>query len=185
MRSPKTTRRDEERKPQVTMDTPDVDDLNEDQQEELLIKLAERKGIKLMKQEEFNEAVSQASETSVEKAARELGIDLDEIGRNVKDKPSLDQIKLVDDLAKQIDIVMTSTAFVRGALPFRDKESLYAIRVALRQIRGETPPLHQAGTIAELLSGKGKIPTGVFDTLGKPRKPIFLTPQHLEAAGIG
>jgi len=151
-----------------------------DNKDAILEYLSGEEGVKFVSQEEFDDNVKKATESSAEKAARDLGIDLADRGQETDQGVFIDDMAfVVKGTAKQIDVLNHSTAW-NGKITAKDKLSLHAIRVFCRQLLGERAPAGQASTIAELLSSGHTIPTGVFAT--KSRYQV--TTKHYEAAGV-
>ena len=150
---------------------------------EVMKVMEEDGGVKFVKPGEFKDEVDKATADSVDVAAKELGLDLGDAGRQIEGKEQLEALDLLQKISLNIDMVMRSVSW-RTSLSQKEKTALFGIKVACRQILNEPTPPGQPSTIAELIATSSKIPPGVLDTRGKLLKPVYLRHAHLEAAGI-
>lgn len=162
--------------------TPFTPEWNEKYRDQIL-QAAETVGdFKLITEKQFKEEVEKKTkETTPEEVLKALGIPESAL-KTDQNAPLVDVTELVDRIAMQIDVIYQSSQWKTLMSP-KMKAALHGVRVFIRQLRGETPPLNQAGTLAELFRDI-QIPDGVFGHRGEPTKTIRVTDKHLRAAGV-
>jgi hypothetical protein len=138
----------------------------------------ERSGVKLVTKEEFGKLSK--TETERMRALRDLGIDVEKDrkeDRGSSEPEVLPWSEWVDRVAAQIDLLPGTTQW--QMLSVKRRTELHAVRVFIRQLRGESAPQGQAATLDELFSLN---PTGAF--AARTKKPYRLSNAHLEAVGV-
>lgn len=148
-----------------------------------ILEAAETVGdFKLVTEKQFEEAVEKKkAEMTPEEILKSLGIP-DGALKTDNNASLIDVTELIDKIAMQIDMLYGSSQWKTLMSP-KMKAALHGVRVFIRQLRNETPPLNQAGTLAELLRDI-QIPDGIFGHRGEPTKTIKVTDKHLRAAGV-
>lgn len=145
-------------------------------------------GYPLVTKEEFDRKI--AKEDAAAQAAKDLlGLDL-EASRQVDDvnRKEHELWDFLTRVKKQLDLLVNSTQY-HSKVSWKEKLGLHFVRVFLRQIFNEKPPVGQAASLRELIADQSGLQDGVLnDRVRMPKeevkKRIHLTKEHLVAAGV-